>query len=97
MRLPEISVDGKFTRVDIGPLVVWYSYATMVAFSVIGQGKVVSENRWGVQTGKHLNAIDGGEKSKRVNQEQFEKKWFEVNEALNHMAATNIFGICKPY
>ena len=92
MRLPEISVDGKFTRVDIGPLVVWYSYATMVAFQVDGQDKVVSENRWGVTTGKHLNAIDR-EKSKRVNQKEFEKKWFEVNEALNHMAATNIFGI----
>ena len=97
MRLPEISVDGKFTRVDIGPLVVWYSYATMVAFQVSGKDKVVSENRWSGTTGKHLNAIDGGEKAKRVNQKEFEAKWFEVNEALNHMAATNIFGICKPY
>ncbi len=57
---------------DIGYLRVWYSYKTPVAFMVLGQPKVVRENDWGPTTGKHLNAIDGGDKRSRVPSADFE-------------------------
>ena len=44
-----------------------------VAFRTFETGLVVRENDWGLTTGKHLNAIDGGEKSKRVSGDVFEK------------------------
>lgn len=49
----------------IGSLTIWFSYDTPVAFMVHGCPKVISENRWGVTTGKHLNAIDR-DKSNRI-------------------------------
>lgn len=60
-------------RFDFGPITVWYSYKTPVAFrSNIGAGRLVRENEWGPTTGKHLNAIDGGDKASRIPGSQFE-------------------------
>jgi hypothetical protein len=39
----------------------------------------VHENVWGTTTGKHLNAIDGGDKKSRLKSAEFEK---ELNDAL---------------
>ncbi len=49
-------------RVFVGPLTVWFSYSTPVAFKADGRPVVVRKNEWAQTTGKHLNAIDGGGK-----------------------------------
>ena len=51
---------------------IYFSYKTPVAFVKDGK-KIVRENNWGPTTGKHLNAIDGGNKKARVSGEAFEK------------------------
>ena len=49
----------------------WFSYSTLVAFSMPGSGKIVHENDWGPTTGKHLNWIDGGDRKHRLNHAAF--------------------------
>lgn len=77
--LPAISNYGEYSssnygahtlRVDVGSLTLWYSYDTVVAFRG-KNGRVVSQNVWGTTTGKHLNWIDGGNKSTRIPYDQF--------------------------
>lgn len=67
--------------VTMGPLRVWYSYRTPVAFSWMGPAPmVVHQNVWGTTTGKHLNMIDGGDKEarkQRVDGEHFQAMWDE--------------------
>lgn len=84
--MPKISSYGEYTgnnygvhcmRVDVGPVAIWFSYRTPVAFHVDGHDRVVRENSWGPTTGKHLNAIDGGDKKARVSSEAFEAAWNE--------------------
>lgn len=58
-----------------GPLTVWYSYKTMVAFQFAGKKRVVIKNYWGPTTGKHLNWIDNGDKASRVDQDTFNRLW----------------------
>jgi hypothetical protein len=60
-------------RVSIGGASVWFSYRTPIAFAYNGE-RVVRENDWNVTTGKHLNAIDGGDKKSRVSGEEFCKR-----------------------
>lgn len=92
--LPSISNYGQYSsdnygahtlRVDVGPLTVWFSYRTPVAFRAPGVGKVVRQNEWGPTTGKHLKWIDG-ETSKtannRVTGERFSQLWAEHVEPL---------------
>ena len=57
---------------DLGGVTVWFSYRTPVAFQVGASEPVVRQNAWGPTTGKHLNAIDGGDKRARVSGEQFQ-------------------------
>jgi len=52
--------------VDVGPVRVWFSYRTPVAFQVDGHSRVVRQNDWSTTTGKHLNWIDGGDKKSQV-------------------------------
>jgi hypothetical protein len=61
-------------QVRIGGFAVWFSYNTVVAFQAPGNAIRVRENSWGTTTGKHLNAIDGGEKAGRLSGEKFEKE-----------------------
>ena len=91
-QLPTISSYGIYSssnygahclRVDLPNVTVWFSYKTMVAFRVRGHERVVRENSWGPTTGKHLNAIDGGDKKARVSGEEFERLW---NEQMPEMA-----------
>lgn len=88
LSLPTIGCYGNYSsgnygahclRVSVGPITVWYSYTTPVAFHVAGNERVVHTNSWSTTTGKHLNAIDGGGSAKksRVSGEEFERLWNE--------------------
>lgn len=86
-RLPEISTYGNYSSenygahalvVSVGDLDIYFSYKTPVAFRAPGVGLVVRSNDWGPTTGKHLNAIDGGDKKSRIKGEEFERKFAEV-------------------
>ena len=63
-------------------LTVWFSYKTPVAFQVDGHSRIVRANDWGSTTGKHINAIDGGDKKSRVSSDEFERLWKEQVESL---------------
>lgn len=70
--------DGNYgthcIRLDIGSLALWFSYDTVVAFHEDGHSRRVSKNLWGPTTGKHLNAIDDGNKKDRLPRKEFEKQ-----------------------
>jgi hypothetical protein len=74
----EISLNNwplpNLTSVTVNDLSLWFSYETVVAFVFEGD-LVVSENRWGPTTAKHLKYIDGGaadEKAARLPAEAFD-------------------------
>lgn len=86
VELPSISSYGNYSssnygahclRVDLAQITVWFSYKTPIAFRVNGHERVVRENTWGPTTGKHLNAIDDGDKRNRVSAEKFKQLWEE--------------------
>lgn len=61
-------------------LKLFYSYVTCVAFAFNGR-RVVSENVWSNTTGRHLAAIDGGDKQakrERVDSDTFAAKLAEA-------------------
>ena len=64
---------------DLGDITIFYSYQTVVAFSN-SSGLTVRENSWGPTTGKHINAIDNGNKKDRIPSAEFETA---LLEALN--------------
>jgi hypothetical protein len=71
--IPTIShptTRSNFTVVEIGYRTYWFSYQTCVACQdwkhPRGPQLVVRRNEWGPTTGKHLDYIDGGAKSTRV-------------------------------
>lgn len=94
VELPEISNYGQYKsnnygahtlRVDVGPLSVWFSYRTPVAFRAPGIPQVVHVNDWGKTTGKHLKWIDGHTSktaTDRVSAERFEELWAKHVEPL---------------
>lgn len=87
MLMPQISCyyepSGKNAiRVEVGPIIVWFSYRTPVAFLIPGHMMRVRQNEWGPTTGKHLNTIDDGDKVNRVTGEQFQRLWNEQNARL---------------
>jgi len=53
---------------------IWFSYETPVAFRTPETGLIVSQNIWTTTTGKHLNAIDNGNKMKRIPNAEFTDK-----------------------
>jgi hypothetical protein len=65
--------DPQARCVEIGPLTVWFSYTTPVAFQVDGERRVVRRNNWGPTTGSHLNAIDRSSHGDRVSGEEFSR------------------------
>lgn len=82
--LPSIGTYGNYSsgnygvhtqEVTVGPLTVWFSYQTPVAFQLDGQRQVVRKNDWSTTTGKHLNWIDGGNKKGRISGEEFERQF----------------------
>ena len=95
MNLPTIDTYGRYSsgnygahclRVDFDNLTLWYSYNTIVAFRGGEYPLVVRQNDWSTTTGKHLNAIDGGEKSSRIPGEKFEKM---LDETLKKLGLSN--------
>lgn len=56
--------------IEIGDLTLYYSYRTLVAYETPEGKLVISQNVWGVTTGKHLNIIDG-DKKKRIPHPEF--------------------------
>lgn len=72
--------------VDMGNIILYYSYKTIVAFSFQGR-TMVRKNDWGPTTGKHLNKIDGGSKEARENRvkgEEFEEKLAQSLKTLGY-------------
>lgn len=88
MEMPKISNYGRYSSgnygahslmVDIGPLRLWFSYDTIVAFADVKTGGkiIVRQNDWHSTTGKHLNWISLDKKS-RLPSADFEAKLKEV-------------------
>lgn len=63
-----------YSVVYLGDKTLYFSYQTLIAFRAPGYGLVVRQNDWSATTGKHLNYIDGGDKSKRLTGELFTAK-----------------------
>ena len=92
--LPRIDSYGHYSsnnygahtlRVEVGPLTVWFSYKTPVAFRAPGTPMIVHQNDWGKTTGKHLKWIDGHTSKTakdRVSGEKFEQLWAEHVQPL---------------
>lgn len=65
-------------RFDVAGDTFWFSYQTLVAFQR-GHGEiVVRQNDWGPTTGKHLNAIDNGDKKRRIESAAFEAAYADT-------------------
>jgi hypothetical protein len=64
-----------------GDLDIYFSYKTPIAFRFNGS-LIVRKNDWGTTTGKHLNAIDNGNKKERKDSETFEKLFNELLLAI---------------
>jgi hypothetical protein len=62
--------DPQAKVVECGPITVWFSYTTPIAFYVDGRKIVIRENDWSTTTETHLNAIDA-DKSKRISGDDF--------------------------
>lgn len=62
---------GHSTAVQIGNLVLYFSYDTVVAFKEDGHLMRVCENVWTVTTGKHLNWLEE-DKKQRIPFKQFQ-------------------------
>lgn len=71
--------DGRAMQLTLPKITIWFSYEVPVAFRSGKHGRVVRQNVWSNTTGRHLNLIDGGAKSDRVNSETFEN---QLQEAL---------------
>lgn len=83
MKLPSFETYGNYSGSNYGAHALlftdaqgsrfWFSYKTLVAFHGPIGGRTVRQNDWGPTTGKHLNAIDGGDKKSRKSAELFER------------------------
>jgi len=58
----------------IGRIEIYFSYDTVVAFREPHRAIVVRQNEWGSTTGKHLNLLDYGDKSRRVSSDVFKER-----------------------
>jgi len=81
--LPEILESGPNTlTIGLpGNKRIYFSYKTPIAFYTPKIGLVVRQNDWSTTTGKHLNAIDGGNKAERIPCKEFEERlelWFSA-------------------
>lgn len=74
IRVHQFGDTNNGVMVTIGSLDLYFSYATLVAYTDPEDGKVVSENHWSQTTGKHLNYVDGGNKKDRLPAQKFDAK-----------------------
>ncbi len=49
---------GSSRAVQVGPITLFYSYETVIAYRDPKEGLVCCTNEWGPTTGKHLNWIN---------------------------------------
>ena len=70
--------NAKALKATIDGTTFYFSYETMIAINCPGLGLFVRQNDWKTTTGKHLNAIDGGDKKNRLTAEEFAAKKLEV-------------------
>ena len=78
MHLPSFDSYGNTEntlRFYIGPITIWYSYKTPVAFQVDGGPQRVLNYTESKTTFKHLNMIDGGNREARLSHAEFQKLW----------------------
>ena len=67
------AVNALAFSLNDGGMKVWFSYRTPIAFRAAwGEPIIVRANQWGPTTGKHINAIDDGDKSNRIDGAKFE-------------------------
>lgn len=91
--VPEFNTYGPYSNANYGVHCLtfsdpkgnrfWFSYKTLVAFEPSNGPRCVLQNYWSTTTGKHLNAIDGGNKKTRLTQDAFDaeyKKAFGGNQ-----------------
>jgi hypothetical protein len=75
--LPVLTQTSNLIKIEYNNLTVWFSFGIPIAFQV-GDfcPPVVRQNEWSnATTGRHLNMIDGGNKSNRVSADKFEELW----------------------
>jgi hypothetical protein len=84
--MPDIDLtNNNFSVVQLGPLRIWFSYRTMVAFAIYGERRIC-ENVWSRTTGKHLKWIDGGDrqaKQARLSRSEFLEEWAKIGDCLD--------------
>lgn len=68
-------ISNNFQSVQIGSLTLYFSYATLIAFSD-GDGHeiCIRKNVWGTTTGKHLNMINDC-KDLRIDEDDFNAEY----------------------
>jgi hypothetical protein len=86
--LPSFSTYGNYSSSNYGAHALkftdaagnefWFSYQTLIAFYGPTGRRVVHQNDWSTTTGKHLNAIDGGDKKSRVDDATFNRLFAET-------------------
>ena len=81
------SAENNAKKVTINGTCFYFSYEALVAVSTINHGTKVLKNNWGPTTGKHLNAIDGGNKNFRVDQDEFDDfvESLEITKVIKHL------------
>ena len=82
MKDVSIETGSNYAVVGFRNLRIWTSYNTVIGFETPKTGRICRENVWGPTTGKHLNAIDGGDKKGRIPGDQFEAQLAEVLKKL---------------
>jgi hypothetical protein len=74
VRVSQFGATNNAVEVAIGDLTLYFSYETLIAYDDNVDGRVVCNNIWSGTTGKHLNYVDGGDKSGRLKGDEFDKK-----------------------
>ncbi len=75
------SAENNAKVIKINGMSFYFSYETLVAVNTGSELKVL-QNYWGPTTGKHLNAIDGGDKEakdKRLDKDAFDAFVKQIN------------------
>ena len=66
------SAKNNAKMIKLNGMTFYFSYETLVAVHTGKELKVV-QNQWGPTTGKHLNKIDGGDKTHRLEKHKFDE------------------------
>lgn len=77
--------NGNLTTVYLGRKVtLFFSYETVVAYAVSGEGTFKSENVWSLTTGKHLKSIPAHEIPHDQFEARVEKLFSTLGEAVDN-------------